>query len=85
MFNLLGMLVSGLIIGALARWFYPGNQPLGFLLTIGLGIAGSLVGGLLGQLAKPSKEGIRLNRGGLILSVIGALLVLWGTRQLGWW
>jgi uncharacterized membrane protein YeaQ/YmgE (transglycosylase-associated protein family) len=84
-FNFIGMLISGLIIGALARWLYPGDQPFGLLRTIALGVAGSFLGGLLVQLASPPKEGIRLNRSGLIMSVIGSLLVLWLSRAGGLW
>jgi uncharacterized membrane protein YeaQ/YmgE (transglycosylase-associated protein family) len=44
--NIIGAIVSGLVIGALARWFYPGPVPMGWIATILLGIGGSLVAGL---------------------------------------
>jgi uncharacterized membrane protein YeaQ/YmgE (transglycosylase-associated protein family) len=44
---LIWLVVSGLIVGALARLVVPGRQPIGFLGTILLGIAGSFVGGLI--------------------------------------
>jgi uncharacterized membrane protein YeaQ/YmgE (transglycosylase-associated protein family) len=44
---LIWLVVSGLIVGALARLLVPGRQPLGILGTILLGIAGSFVGGLI--------------------------------------
>ena len=45
----IGVAVSGLIIGALGRLAIPGRQPLGCLLTMLVGIAGSLLGGLVGE------------------------------------
>ena len=47
MINIVGAILSGLVIGVLARFFYPGDVPMGWLWTIGLGIAGSLLAGLL--------------------------------------
>ncbi|MCZ4497285.1 MAG: hypothetical protein JWM25_1870 [Thermoleophilia bacterium] len=45
--NLLWMLVVGLVIGALARLIVPGRQNLSILLTSLIGVAGSLLGGIL--------------------------------------
>jgi uncharacterized membrane protein YeaQ/YmgE (transglycosylase-associated protein family) len=44
---LIWLIVSGLVIGALARLLVPGRQPIGLLGTVVLGIAGSFVGGLI--------------------------------------
>lgn len=44
---LIWLVVSGLIIGALARLVVPGRQPIGLIGTAVLGIAGSFVGGLV--------------------------------------
>ncbi|MEO8347513.1 MAG: hypothetical protein ABI610_01275 [Acidobacteriota bacterium] len=46
---LLGYVVAGLVIGALARLVLPGRQALGLLATVLYGIAGSLLGGILGD------------------------------------
>jgi len=43
----IGSLVAGLVIGALARLIKPGKQDLGILATLGLGIVGSLIGGTI--------------------------------------
>ena len=48
MFAVLGWIVFGLVIGLIARAIMPGAQPMGFILTAVLGIAGSFVGGWLG-------------------------------------
>ena len=47
MINIIGAILSGLIVGALARWFYPGAVEMGWLATIALGIGGSLLAGLI--------------------------------------
>lgn len=69
------MIIVGLIVGALARFFYPGAVPMGWLGTLILGIVGSLVGGLIGSLFSRGRAGFQ--PAGLILSIIGAVLVLW--------
>jgi uncharacterized membrane protein YeaQ/YmgE (transglycosylase-associated protein family) len=44
---MIGFLVAGLIIGALARLLLPGRQRIGILWTLALGVAGSLIGGTI--------------------------------------
>lgn len=48
--NIIGAIILGLIVGALARLIVPGRQPMGWIATCLLGIAGSFVGGTLGSL-----------------------------------
>lgn len=73
--SLLWMVIVGLIVGALARFFYPGAVPMGWLGTTLLGVVGSLVGGVIGSLFSRGKTGFQ--PAGLILSVIGAVITLW--------
>jgi uncharacterized membrane protein YeaQ/YmgE (transglycosylase-associated protein family) len=72
---LLAFLVFGLVIGLLARALMPGQQPMGILMTTGLGIAGSLLGGAAVSLAthQPLDQ---IHAAGFIGSVVGALLLL---------
>jgi uncharacterized membrane protein YeaQ/YmgE (transglycosylase-associated protein family) len=84
-FNFIGMLIAGLVIGALARLIYFGPVDIGIWKTIALGIAGSFAGGLLTQLASKPKDGIRLHRAGLLMSIIGSILVLFVARRMGLW
>jgi uncharacterized membrane protein YeaQ/YmgE (transglycosylase-associated protein family) len=44
---IIGLLIAGLIVGALGRLFHPGRDPMGLLMTIGIGIAAVLIAGLL--------------------------------------
>ena len=70
-----GFLVAGLVIGALARLIKPGKQNLGLLVTLGLGLVGSLIGGLIAQLF--GTGGIfELNVIGFVLAVIAAVLLI---------
>ena len=60
-------------IGALAKFLMPGKDPGGFIITILLGIAGSVVGTWLGRVLGLYSEG---EAAGFIMSVIGAVLLL---------
>ena len=72
---MIGFLVAGLIIGALARLIKPGKQNLGMLATLGLGLAGSLIGGLIAQFFGTGSIW-ELNVLGFILAVIAAVLLI---------
>jgi uncharacterized membrane protein YeaQ/YmgE (transglycosylase-associated protein family) len=79
--GILYMILLGLVIGALAKWIFPGPGPGGILLTIVIGIAGAVLGGFIGSaLGVGSVTGFNLPS--LVLGVVGALILLWGHRQL---
>jgi uncharacterized membrane protein YeaQ/YmgE (transglycosylase-associated protein family) len=71
---ILSWAVFGLIIGAVARLLLPGRQPMGLVLTMLLGVIGSLAGGFLSWLFWPADP---YNPAGWIMSIVGALIVLW--------
>lgn len=66
--------VFGLIIGAIARFLYPGPNPMSLLMTMVLGIIGSLLGGFIGW---AFTGGDPFDGAGWIMSIIGALIVVW--------
>ncbi len=72
---MIGFLVAGLIIGALARLIKPGKQNLGILATLGLGLVGSIIGGLIAQ-AFGTGSIWELNVLGFVLAVIAAVLLI---------
>lgn len=70
------MFIVGIVVGAIARLVVPGSEHFGILLTGVLGIVGSVVGGLIARLFSKPADGALLHPAGLILSVIGAVLLL---------
>jgi uncharacterized membrane protein YeaQ/YmgE (transglycosylase-associated protein family) len=74
--HILGWLLFGLLVGAIAKFLMPGNDPGGWIVTILLGIAGSFVGGFLAQ----SLLGSNQQTAGWIGSIVGAMLLLFVYR-----
>jgi uncharacterized membrane protein YeaQ/YmgE (transglycosylase-associated protein family) len=72
---IIGFLVAGLIIGALARLIKPGKQNLSLLMTLVLGIVGSLIGGVVAS-ALGTGDIMELNVLGFIVAVIAAVLLI---------
>jgi uncharacterized membrane protein YeaQ/YmgE (transglycosylase-associated protein family) len=73
MFGVLGWIVFGLIVGAIAKLMMPGRDPGGWIITILLGIAGALTGGFLGR----SLGWYGPNEGaGFFMSLLGAIVLL---------
>lgn len=80
MLGFIWWLIIGLIAGALARLIMPGRDPMGIIATMLLGIVGSVVGGLVSwAIWGAPADGFR--PAGLLLSIIGAILVLWVWRM----
>jgi uncharacterized membrane protein YeaQ/YmgE (transglycosylase-associated protein family) len=74
---ILGLIVIGLIAGALARFLVPGRDPMGIGATIALGIVGSFLGGFLADVLFRSDAADRgLSPAGLLGSIIGAIIAL---------
>ena len=77
--GIIGTILVGLIVGALARWVMPGEQKVGWILTILLGIGGSMLAGFIGQAVGWYQAG---QGAGWIASVLGALLLLFVVGKL---
>jgi uncharacterized membrane protein YeaQ/YmgE (transglycosylase-associated protein family) len=75
--GLIGTLIIGLIVGAIAKFMVPGRDPGGWVITIILGIAGALVGTFLGRMFGLYREG---EAAGWIASIVGAILLLLAYR-----
>ena len=74
---ILGLIIVGLIAGALARLLVPGRDPMGIGATILLGIVGSFVGGFLADvLFRSDSEDLGIHPVGIIGSILGAIIVL---------
>lgn len=72
---MIGFIVAGLIIGALARLIKPGKQNLGLLATLLLGLVGSVIGGVVANLLGTG-DIFELNALGFIVAVIAAILLI---------
>ena len=73
MFGVIGWIVFGLIVGAIAKLFMPGKDPGGFIVTTLLGIAGAVIGGFVGRaigLYGPEDPA------GFFMALLGAILLL---------
>ena len=79
--GILSWILLGLIVGALAKWIMPGDDPGGIFVTIGLGIAGAFVGGFLASMLGIATAG-GFSLGGIVVATGGALLLLFGYRKL---
>ena len=76
---MIGFLVAGLIIGALARLIMPGKQNLSILATLGLGLVGSVIGGTIAWLLGTGSIW-ELNVLGFVLAVVASVLLV-GTAE----
>ena len=68
------LLIGGLIVGALARLVLPGPDPMSWLATLGYGIAGSFIGGIVGRM-------LGLGNLGLLLGIACAAGLIWYFRR----
>jgi uncharacterized membrane protein YeaQ/YmgE (transglycosylase-associated protein family) len=80
--HIIRMIIVGLIVGILARFFYPGAVHLSWLYSIVLGIAGSLLAGFVAKMLHP-KAGEPFHPAGFLASIIGAMVLIWLGRVLG--
>jgi uncharacterized membrane protein YeaQ/YmgE (transglycosylase-associated protein family) len=71
--HLLWMIFIGLIVGALAKLVMPGHDPGGIIVTILLGIGGSILAGLIGRSVGWYREG---EPAGFLASIVGAVVIL---------
>lgn len=72
---MVGFIVAGLVIGALARLVKPGRQNLGLIMTLVLGLVGSVIGGVIANLLGTGSI-TELNMIGFVVAVIAAVLLI---------
>lgn len=72
---MIGFIVAGLVIGALARLIKPGKQNLSLIATLLLGLAGSVIGGVVAS-ALGTGDIFELNVLGFIVAVVAAVLLI---------
>jgi uncharacterized membrane protein YeaQ/YmgE (transglycosylase-associated protein family) len=77
--GLVATLIVGLVVGAIARFAMPGEQKMGWIMTILLGIGGSVVAGFVGQALGLYRAG---QGAGWIGSILGAVALLFVVQKL---
>lgn len=80
MLGIIRMIVVGLVVGILARFFYPGQVPLNLLPTLLLGIGGSFLAGLVG-LALHRRSGEGFHPAGFFYSLLGAIVLIFISKH----
>lgn len=70
-----GFIIAGLVIGALARLFKSGDQGLGILATLALGLVGSVIGGVVANLLGTG-DIFELNVLGFVVAVVAAVILI---------
>ena len=83
MLHIIWSIIVGFIVGLCARAIMPGVQHLGFIMTTLLGIGGSIVGGLIARLFSRPAPGSAFHPAVFILSIIGAIILLWAWGKWG--
>jgi len=83
MFHLIWMFIVGIVVGAIARFLMPGAEHMGLLMTGLVGIAGSFIGGFIARLFSKPADGAIVHPAGVLLSVIGALILLYVIQRTG--
>ena len=76
MLHLLWSVLVGFVVGLIARALGPGADAMGFLATTCIGILGSVLGGFIGRLIKKPAPDAKVHPAGLLMSVLGAILLL---------
>ena len=82
MLHYLWMFIVGIVVGLVARFIMPGPEHLGLVMTGVLGVAGSFVGGLISRLFSKPADGALVHPAGVIMSIIGALILLYAWNHL---
>ena len=83
MLNIIGWIVIGFLAGLVARFFYPGAVEMGWIMTTVLGIVGSFIGGFIGGLFTREKDMMKPSSAGFLMSVVGAMALIFIARISG--
>lgn len=83
MLHIVWSIIVGFFVGLIARAIMPGGQHMGFLETTLVGILGSVVGGLIARVFSKPKDGAFFHPAGFLLSIVGALIVLFLLAKFG--
>ena len=80
--NYVMMAIMGLIVGALAKLLYIGDNGNGWIMSMVLGIAGSFIAGFIGSMFD-KQPGTQLKPAGFVFSILGAMILIFLAKQFG--
>jgi len=80
--GIIGAIILGLVAGAIAKLLVPGRDPGGLLVTIVIGLVGSLVGYFLFTSLLGIGDSDKFDLGGILGAIVGSVIVLLGYRQI---
>jgi uncharacterized membrane protein YeaQ/YmgE (transglycosylase-associated protein family) len=75
--GIISWVIWGLFVGLLARFLLPGRQPIGFLWTIALGVAGSLIGGFVATEILDIADSDEFDFGSFLIAIGTSVFLLW--------
>jgi uncharacterized membrane protein YeaQ/YmgE (transglycosylase-associated protein family) len=75
--GIISWIVWGLFVGLIARFLLPGRQPIGFLWTIALGVAGSLIGGFVATAILDIADSDEFDFGSFLIAIGTSVFLLW--------
>lgn len=76
MLHIVWSIIVGFVVGLIARALLPGTQHLGFVYTTLLGIAGSIIGGLIARVFSKPAPGSAFHPAGFVMSIVGAIILM---------
>jgi uncharacterized membrane protein YeaQ/YmgE (transglycosylase-associated protein family) len=79
--GILGFIILGLIIGAIAKAIMPGDDPGGIIITMAIGILGALLGGVIGSAIFGGGLGTFFDLRTWLLALVGSVILLAGYRM----
>jgi uncharacterized membrane protein YeaQ/YmgE (transglycosylase-associated protein family) len=75
MLFILGWIIYGLFVGLIAKALHPGEDPIGFLPTVGIGVVGSYIGGFINWLLGAGSGPFCAS--GILMGIVGGVLFCW--------
>jgi len=82
MFHIIWSIIVGFFAGLIARAVLPGADTMGLLATTGVGVVGSIIGGLIGNVIRKPAPGSKFHPAGFLMSIVGAIVLLLVIRYL---
>jgi len=76
MFHIIWSIIVGFFAGLIARAVLPGADSMGLLATTGVGVVGSIIGGLIGNVIRKPAPGAKFHPAGFLMSIVGAIVLL---------